>query len=299
MPTKQLATPQQTIASLARDAGPAVVGLRGRARRGTGVVIAPDRVLTLARNLRREGVSVAFGDGAQQDARLLGIDHDLGIAVLDVSTGEAPVLSFVEASEPLAIGAAVFALADPGGRGLRVTSGAVTSSPRSLRGPRGRVLDGLIEHTAPLPRGSGGGPLLDAEGNVLGVNAVRVDDGLILALPAAAIRERLVDLAEGRQRPRRRLGVAIVPPRAARRLRRAVGLPERDGVLVRGVLPDSPAARAGLERGDLIVGLGGERVDSVDSLFGALEQAPLGRSFAVGIVRGEQETEVEVQLEES
>jgi serine protease Do len=299
MATKQLTTPQETIASLASDAGPAVVGLRGRARRGTGLVVARDRVLTLARNLRREGVSVTFADGGQQDARLLGIDHDLGIAVLAAPTGEAPVLSFVEAAEPPAIGASVFALADPGGRGLRVTSGAVTSSPRSLRGPRGRVLDGLIEHTAPLPRGSGGGPLLDAEGKVLGLNAVRVDDGLILALPAAAIRERLDELVEGRERPRRRLGVAIVPPRAARRLRRAVGLPERDGVLVRGVLPDSAAARAGLERGDLIVSVGGERVDSVDSLFAALERAPLGSPFAVGIVRGEQERELEVQLEES
>ena len=66
-----------------------------------------------------------------------------------------------------AIGAAVFALADPRGRGLRVTSGAVTSSPRSLRGPRGRMVEGLIEHTAPLPHGSGGGALLDEAGACL------------------------------------------------------------------------------------------------------------------------------------
>jgi S1-C subfamily serine protease len=299
MPAKQLDSTQETIARLARDAGPSVVGLRGRSHGGSGVVVAPDRVLTLSRHVRREGVSVAFGDGREQDGRVLGVDHDLGIGLVEVSTGESPALSWADGADPPAIGTPVFALADPRGRGLRVTSGAVTSSPRSLRGPRGRLVDGLIEHTAPLPRGSGGGPLLDGAGAILGVNAVRVDDGLILALPGAEIRARLEDLAAGRRRSQRRLGVAIVPSRAARRLRRAVGLPERAGVLVRGVLPDSPAARATLERGDLIVAVDGKAVDSLDALFAALDTAPLDRPFTVSVVRGAQEQELEVSLEQS
>ncbi len=88
-----------------------------------------------------------------------------------------------------------------------------------------------------------------------------------------------------------------MPPRAAKRLRRAVGLPDRDGVLVRGVLDGSPAAHAGLERGDLIVALDGRSVDSVDALFGALDAAPLGKPFEVSIVRGASERDVEVSLE--
>lgn len=299
MPIQELSAAQEVLARLARDAGPAVVGLRGRSRGGSGVVVAADRVLALTRSLRREGVSVAFADERVEDGRVLGVDHDLGVGVIEVSTGESPVLDWADATTALAIGTPVFALADPGGRGLRVTSGAVTSSPRSLRGPRGRRLDGLIEHTAPLPRGSGGGPLLDSDGRLLGINAVRVDDGLILALPAAAIRARVDDLSAGVKRSQRRLGVAIVPPRAARRLRRAVGLPERDGVLVRGVLPESAAAAAGLERGDLIVALDGKPVDSVDALFAAIDAAPLDRPFAVSIVRGAEEQELEVSLGES
>jgi serine protease Do len=177
-----------------------------------------------------------------------------------------------------------------------VTAGAVTSAPQSLRGPRGRTLEGLIEHTAPLPRGSAGGPLLDEDGRLLGVNAVRLTHGLILALPGARIRARLQDLSTGRTHEPRRLGVAVVPPRIARRLRSAVGLPERDGVLVRAVEQGSAADRAGLERGDLIVALGGREIDSLDALFGALDAAA-EQPLALRIVRGEQERDVQVALE--
>jgi serine protease Do len=287
---------QQTIASLLAGAGRAVVGLADGARGGSGVVVEEGRVLTLARNLRGEDVSVAFGDGRRERGQLLGADTDLGVALLGVPTDGSPLAEWAQASTPPAIGTRVFALADPAGRGLRVTAGAVTSAPRSLRGPRGRMLEGLIEHTAPLPPGSGGGPLLDEDGRLLGVNAVRLTHGLILALPGARIRTRLQDLSTGRTHEPRRLGVAVVSPRIARRLRRAVGLPERDGVLVRAVEPGSAADRAGLERGDLIVALGGREIDSLDALFGALDAAA-GQPLALRIVRGEQERDVQVALE--
>jgi serine protease Do len=194
-----------------------------------------------------------------------------------------------------AIGTPVFALADPGGRGLRVTAGTVSAAPRSLRGPRGRAIEGAIEHTAPMPRGSGGGPLLDAEGRLLGLNAVRLDGGFILALPAAPLRARLDELAAGRSRAPRRLGVAIIPSRAARRLRGAVGLPERDGVLVRAVQEGTPAAAAGLERGDLIVALDGHAVRDVDDLYSALDAAA-AEDARLAVVRGVEERELQVSL---
>ena len=149
----------------------------------------------------------------------------------------------------------MFALANPGGRGLRATFGLVSATGRSFRGPRGRRIGGSIEHTAPLPRGSSGGPLVDAEGRLLGLNSVRVEGGLILALPADAAMRRRAEALAARQPARagRGSGSRSRPPRAARRMRAAVGLPERDGLLVRGVEEDSPAGRAGLERGDLLV----------------------------------------------
>ena len=280
---------------LARTLAPSVAGLTTRGG-GSGVVIAPGRVLTLARNLRGGQLSVALSGGRLKTATVAGTDADRGIAVLELDTGETPAVTWADGAEAPAIGAPVFALADPAGRGLRVTAGAVASAPQALRGPRGRLLEGLIEHTAPLPRGSGGGPLLDGQGRLLGLNAVRLAHGLILALPTAEVRERVADIAAGKPATQRRLGVAIVAPRIARRLRGAVGLPEREGVLVRAVQQQSPAARAGVERGDLIVAMAGREVDSLDALFAALDAAPLEQPVPLRILRGEQERQVDVVL---
>jgi S1-C subfamily serine protease len=138
---------------------------------------------------------------------------------------------------------------------------------------------------------------VDVEGRLLGINAVRVDPGLILALPAdGAVRERVDALGRGEQPKAVRLGVAIAPPRVARRLRRAVGLPERDGLLVRGVERDSAAERAGLERGDLIVAAGGTEIDRIDALYVALDAARAGGSLELKIVRGADERNVTVAL---
>ncbi len=148
----------------------------------------------------------------------------------------------------------VFALANPGGRGLRVTFGFVSGIERTFRGPRGQRITGSLEHTAPLLPGSSGGPVLTAAGQLLGINTNRLGDGFYLAIPAdEALRGRADALARGESAQSPRLGVAIAPNHVARRLRRAVGLPETDGLLIRDVEEDSPAARAGLAQGDLIV----------------------------------------------
>lgn len=284
------------VADIAAVAGGAVVGLANGARAGSGVVVEPGRILTLARNLRGERVSVALRGGRREAASVLAADADRGVALLEADTADAPALAWPSEAAAPAIGDGVFALADPGGRGLRVTAGAVSSEPQSVRGPRGRLVEDLIEHTAPLPRGSAGGPLLDAEGKLLGLNAVRQAHGLILALPLTGMRERLSQLQRGQGEQRVQLGVAVVPPRMARRLRRAVGLDDRDGVLVRAVQEGSPAARAGVQRGDLIVALGGRQVDSLDALFSALDGSSLSEPVALEVVRGEQERSLEAVL---
>jgi serine protease Do len=275
--------------------GPAVVGIGRGWGVGSGIVFAPGRVLTSAHNVRHDEVTVTFADGRQERARVAGSDPDLDVAVIEVDTGDVEPAQWHESDSPPPAGRAVLALGNPGGRGLRVTPGFISSPARSFRGPRGRRVAGAIEHTAPLPRGSSGGPLIDTEGNLLGINSVRVDPGLILAIPAdAALRERVDALGRGERPKTVRLGVAIAPPRVARRLRRAVGLPERDGVLIRAVEEDSPAARAGLERGDLIVTAGGEAVSTVDVLYDALDRARTDGRLELAIVRGSEERTVEV-----
>ena len=159
-----------------------------------------------------------------------------------------------------------------GRQGLRVTFGVVSGVDREFRGPRGRRITGSVEHTAPLARGSSGGPLVDAEGRLLGINTHRLGDGFYLAIPAdATLRERVDQLAAGQSPTRRRLGIAVAPSFVARRLRRAVGLPERDGLLVRGVDDGSPAAAGGVSTGDLIVSANGIDVGTADDLWAVLD----------------------------
>ena len=287
---------EEAVAEAVRRTGPAVVGLGRGWGVGSGVVIATGRVLTNAHNLRHDEVTVAFADGRHETGRVAGSDPDLDLAVITVDTGEVePVQWPQDDDRSVEIGRTVLALANPGGRGLRVTPGFVSATARSFRGPRGRRITGAIEHTAPLPRGSSGGPLVDTAGRLLGINAIRVDGGLILAIPAdAAIRERVEGLGRGELPKRARLGVAVAPPRVAHRLRRAVGLPERDGVLVRAVEDGSPAARAGLQRGDLIVAAGGREIDRVEALYEALDGAGDEGRLELSIVRGTDELGVQV-----
>jgi len=287
---------ETAIGEVAERVGPTVVGL-GRGWGGSGVVIEPGRVLTNAHNLRHDEVTVTFADGRRVEGRVAAADGDLDVAVIEVDTGEVQPIEWAgEAGAPV-IGRSVLALANPAGRGLRVTPGFVSSTSRSFRGPRGRRIAGAIEHTAPLPRGSSGGPLVDHDGRLLGINSIRVDGGLILALPAdEGLRDRVQSLGQGETPKRVRLGVAIAPPRVARRLRRAVGLPERDGVLVRAVEEGSPAANAGIERGDLVVAAAGRELERVDVLYEALDAARTDGSIELTIVRGSDERAVTVAL---
>ena len=289
---------ESQIHQAAEATGRSVVGLGRGWSTGSGVVIAQGRVITNAHNLRHDETTVTFADGRQAMGKVLGADGDLDVAVIEVDTGDIePVDWPQDTADSIEIGRAVLALANPGGRGLRVTPGFVSAMARSFRGPRGRRIRGAIEHTAPLPRGSSGGPLVDTAGRLLGINSVRVDGGLILAIATdAAFRQRIEALGRGEPPKRVRLGVAVAPPRAARRLRRAVGLPERDGVLVRGVEDGSAAARAGVERGDLIVVAAGREIDGVEALYEALDGAGADRSLELTLVRGTDERKVTVEF---
>lgn len=284
------------IAAAAERVGPAVVGLGRGWGRGSGVVIAPGQVLTNAHVLRGEEVAVRLRGGDAVTGRVTGLDPDLDVAVITADTGDAPAVAWApEAVEAAGIGTPVFALADPGGRGLRATVGFVSAAGRSFRGLRGRRIAGMIEHTAPLPRGASGGPLVDVSGRLLGINTVRVEGGLILALPAdAVLRARVDALGRGEAARRPHLGVALAPPRAARQLRGAVGLPEQDGLLVRAVQEGSPAERAGIRRGDLLVAAGGRRLVGLDDLLDALEAAT--GTLEVALLRGAEELRLVVTL---
>ncbi len=274
------------ISSVAERVGSSIVSV-GRGGRGSGVVIADGQVLTNAHNLRGSELTITFADGRSVRGEVRGVDGDGDLAVVAADTAGAKPLDW-GAPESASIGTAVFGAAATFGGGARVTVGFVSSIARSFRGPGGRRISGSIEHTAPLAPGSSGGALLDVEGRLIGLNTNRIGEGFYLALPAdAALRSRVESLGKGESVERPRLGVAIAPNHVARRLRRSVGLPERDGILVRGVEDGSAASAAGIEVGDLIVSAGGRAIADADDLQDALGALEL--PFDVVIVRGADE----------
>ena len=190
------------------------------------------------------------------------------------------------------VGTPVVALGNPNGHGPRVTFGFVSGTGRSFRGPRGRRVAGAVEHTAPLMPGSSGGPVVGLDGQLLGINTNRLGNGFYLAIAAdSALRDRVSGLGRGESPQRRRLGVGLAPSHVARRLRHAVGLPERDGLLVREVEEDSPASKAGIAEGDLIVAVNDSPITNADELFDALGGSG---DLTITLVRGADEQTVTV-----
>jgi S1-C subfamily serine protease len=293
--TPALADFESAIGEVAEAVRPSVVGIGGRGSAGSGVVVDADTVVTNAHNLRGEEAVVTFEDGRTETGRIKGTDVDGDLSVISVPTQGAAPIQWSESSP--ALGSSVFALANPGGRGFRVTVGFVSGAERSFRGPRGRRISGGIEHTAPLLPGSSGGPVVDASGRLLGINTHRIGEGFYLAIPANAdLKRRIEALSRGETPARPRLGVGLAPSYVARRLRRAVGLSDAEGVLVRFVEEDSPAEKAGIREGDLIFEAAGGKVDSVDDLHTALGKAEAS-GLSIKVLRGNEEAELSITLE--
>ena len=286
----------EATAVVAERTGPAVVAV-GRNSRGTGVVVAPGRVITNAHNLRDRTTQVTFADGRTAQASAAGVDVDGDLAVLEVDTGDITPLEWGDTAT-LQAGTPVFGVARRGTNGVRTTFGTVSATDQSFRGPRGRRLTGAFEHTAPLGRGSSGGPVTDTEGRLLGINTSRLGEGFYLAVPADEhLRERVDALARGEAPARPQLGVGLAPSAVANRLRRSVGLTPRDGLLVQMVLPGGPADAAGLEPGDLLVAAGDRPLARIDDLMESLEGVDDGASLLLTVVRGVDERTVSVRFD--
>ena len=280
----------QALRGVHDRAAAGVVGI-GRGIRGTGIVFADSHVLTNAHNLRGDEVTVTFRDGRSTRGTVRGVDPDGDLAVVDVDTTGATPLAWSD--RELAVGDGVFGLGATTGGAARVTFGHVSAVERSFRGPGGSRIGGSIEHTAPLAPGSSGGPLVDAAGAIVAINTNRVGEGFYLARPAdASLRDRVDALARGESVARPRLGIAVAPPHVAARLRASVGLSERAGLLVRGVEDGSPAARAGIREGDLLVEAAGRPLETADALPEILAES--GLPIELRIVRGDDERTVSV-----
>src|SRR5918998_22121 len=238
-------------------------------------------------------IQVTLSDGSSVSAEVLGDDPPSDLAVVRFDTEEEPTVATLGDAGDLVVGQLVVAIGNPLGFQRSVTAGVVSALGRSIRGESGRLIENVIQTDAAINPGNSGGPLADASGRVVGINTAVIGgaQGIGFAVPVSAAFRRVVFalVTEGRVR-RAFLGV-MVQSRQARG--GALG-----GAQVENVAPNSPADRASLRRGDLIVGVGENPVRSTDDLLNLLDESAIGRNIELRVRRGKNELTLNVMPEE-
>lgn len=294
--------------------GPAVVSLavekpgrRGREQggAGSGVVIAPDGyVLTnshVVNNTSR--IEVSLTDGRILPAQLVGEDPATDLAVIRADGTDIPHAAFGD-STAIRVGQLVIAMGNPLGFESTVSTGVISGSGRSLRSQHGRLIDNVIQHTAPLNPGNSGGPLLDSRGRVIGVNTaiIAMAQGIGFAVPASTARWVVSQLlSHGRVR-RGYLGISGRNRPLGKRVVRHHGLETESGVEVVDLDASASGAEAGVKLGDIIVALDGKPVTDVDDLHRVLTETPIGEPTTVTVIRSRRKLHLRVtprELEKS
>jgi S1-C subfamily serine protease len=269
---------------------------------GSGFIFTPDGfVLTNSHVVHgADAIDVTLSDGRSYAANLIGDDPETDLAVIEIN---APNLSSVEFGDSTAIqvGQLVIAIGNPYGFQYTVTAGVVSNLARSFRGKNGRLIDNIIQTDAALNPGNSGGPLVDSHGRVIGVNTAIIPaaQGICFAIPAATaqfVASRLI--RDGRIR-RSYIGVAGQNVPLHRRVVRFYNLEVESGVLVVGVEPDSPAGKAGLIEGDLIIGLDEKSVRHIDDLQRLLTEEQVGVDVPMVVLRGTEKLTLRVTPAES
>jgi S1-C subfamily serine protease len=240
-------------------------------------------------------IRVTTLEGESCAADIVGDDPDSDLAVIRISAGGAPHVRFGR-SGTLKIGQLAIAIGNPLGFEHTVTAGVVSALGRSLRASTGRLIDDVIQTDAALNPGNSGGPLVNARGEVIGVNTAIITGAQGICFATASDTAQWVMgqlLQHGRVR-RAWIGVAGVNAPLARRIANHHDIENDSGVRVRSVEPGSPAARAGLEPGDLIVHYDGELVTGIDRLQRILNEHRVGRASELVLLRRAQKLTVSV-----
>lgn len=255
---------------------------------GSGFVITPDGfVLTNSHVVHgADKIEVTLADGRRPDASLIGDDPDTDLAVVRVY---APHLhpARLGASRGIRVGQLAIAIGNPYGFQCTVTAGVVSALGRSFRASTGRLIDDIVQTDAALNPGNSGGPLVDSRGEVIGVNTAVIlpAQGICFAIGIDTAKHVAGWLIKDGKIRRSYIGVGGQNTPLHRRLVRHYQLSATSGVLVIAVAPNSPAARAGLTEGDVIVELNAQAVPSIDALHKFLTGDQIGTEAKLTIIR--------------
>ena len=290
------------VVAVVSQVGGAVVNIaagdkRGRRGAGSGVMVAPDGYLLTNNHVveQAESLAVSFTDGTEAAAELVGRDPATDLAVLRARGSGLPYAELGDSGR-LQVGQLAIAIGNPLGYASSVSTGVVSALGRSLDSRNGRLIEGVIQHTAPLNPGNSGGALLDSRGRVTGINTaiIAMAQNLGFAIPVNTARWVLTQLLTRGRVLRGYLGIAGRERPLDRRLVRHLGLATERGVEIMHMDKGVPADTAGLRSGDIILSIAGWTVRDIPDLQRVLGEIPVGEPAPVEILRRTQRLTLDV-----
>ncbi|MEA1015125.1 Do family serine endopeptidase [Sphingosinicella sp. LY1275] len=263
-----------------------------------GYVVTNNHVISPARTgATVEEITVTLSDRREFEAELVGRDEASDLALLKIKSTNLPFVRFGDSTRTR-VGDWVVAIGNPFGLGGTVTAGIVSALHRSIGAG---AYDRYIQTDASINTGNSGGPMFDVNGNVIGINTALISPtggnvGIGFAIPAEQARPVIEALRKGERFQRGYLGVSLQPLDEG--IAKSLGIPRNRGELIRGVTPGGPAARGGIQQGDVIVAVAGREVTPDQTLSWLVAQQPVGSRIPVDLIRNGNRQRVTVTVAE-
>jgi S1-C subfamily serine protease len=292
----------RAVIGVVEGLGPTVLCIEGprgdmRGGSGSGVLLTPDGYALTNSHVAngRTKLTAVTEEGDRLDAELVGDDPLTDLALVRLAARDLPFAELGD-SDSLRVGQLVIAMGNPLGFRSTVSTGVVSATGRAMRGVGGRLIENIIQHTAPLNPGNSGGPLVDTRGRVVGVNTaiIAMAQGLGFSVPSNTAHWVVGELLAHGEVRRRWLGIAGTTVGLPRTLVRELDLLADEAIEVINVDPNGPAGRAGLAIGDVIVAAAGRVTMTVDDLTRIVSIAPAGEPLELSIIRNERLRELTI-----
>lgn len=264
---------------------------------GSGFVITPDGYILTNSHVvaAAKHINAIFIDGKKLSATVVGLDASTDLALVRVNASGLLYAGLGDSST-LRVGQLVIAVGNPYGFQSTVSTGVVSALGRALRSQDGRLIENIIQHTAPLNPGNSGGPLLDSRGRIVGVNTaiIVMAQGIGFSIPSSTVKWAVPQLLTKGRVERSYLGVIGFRRALDRRIVRFHNLNKEHGIEIMSLEPSGPAKKAGLRSGDIIVAINGRDITSTDDLFLFLAEWPIGNPVVVTVLRWKNKLDFEV-----